>query len=66
MYGLPPYRTRVEDAAKYHEIIESEKIQFKKKENASREIIAEISRKLKVYEFCRFTKRFTNIKTIAN
>jgi hypothetical protein len=50
MYGLPLYRTRVEDAAKYHEIIESEKIQFKKKENASREIIAEISRKLKVYE----------------
>ena len=50
MYGLPSYRTRVEDAAKYHEIIESEKIQFKKKENASREIIAEISRKLKVYE----------------
>ena len=39
---------RVEDAARYHDLIETEKMQFKKKENASKEIIAEISKKLRV------------------
>ena len=39
-----------EDAARYNEYLEIEKLQAKKKENASNMIIAEISKKLKVWQ----------------
>ena len=49
----------LEDAErKYYEILEGEKMQYKKKEMASREIIQEISKKLKVHFITLFHIKF--------